>query len=270
MRAAPSGPVSGLVTSEATTIRTRARRGSRPLASTSWMSASRPPRGSSMVRPCPSRKRTPRECAMPVPPSTVALPPMPTMISSTPASSALRISSPVPRVEVSKGSRSAGSSSARPLASAISMTAVRPSPQSPHVAVTGRPSGSATSWRRYSPPVASTSASVVPSPPSAMGMRVASTAPSARCSPRAMAAAASAAERDSFSESGAMMTFMASSRLEEMAILPGPRGACTCAEGGTLTVTPPFSYNVGDLVNVVSCPYPVPCAVVRPACSPCR
>ncbi len=82
---------------------------------------------------------------MAVPPSTVALPPMPTMISSTPASSAQRINSPVPRVEVRVGFRSAGASSSRPLASAISMTAARPSPQRPHVAVTGRPSGSATS-----------------------------------------------------------------------------------------------------------------------------
>ena len=70
-------------------------------------------------------------------------------------------------------------------------------------------------------------ASVVPSPPSAMGTRTASTPGCALRSPRAIAAAAAVAESDSFSESGATMTFMASRWLEEDAILPEQARLCT-------------------------------------------
>ena len=61
---------------------------------------------------------------MPMPPSTVALPPMPTIIWRHPASSASRISWPVPYVVVSNGSRFLGGTRLKPEACAISMTAV--------------------------------------------------------------------------------------------------------------------------------------------------
>lgn len=109
---------------------------------------------------------------MPAPPSLVALPPIPMMKRRAPASSAARISSPTPAVLACSGARCAGGTSARPLAAAISITAVRPSPVSPKNACTGVPSGPLTVQSITRPPVAATSASTVPSPPSATGTLV--------------------------------------------------------------------------------------------------
>ncbi len=58
----------------------------------------------------------------------------------------------------------------RPEADAISTTAVAPSPRIPNRAVTEAPRGPVTLASRNEPPVASTRASTVPSPPSAMGI----------------------------------------------------------------------------------------------------
>ena len=59
-----------------------------------------------------------------------------------------------------------------PEASAISMTAVLPSPRIPYLAFVFSPKGPATQTVTYSPPNPSTRASVVPSPPSAKGFTV--------------------------------------------------------------------------------------------------
>jgi N4-gp56 family major capsid protein len=88
----------------------------------------------------------------------------------TPIPTAAIISSPVPNVVVYIGFRSSCRSSASPLAAAISMIAVFPSPRIPNRASTFI-SGSGPVTRRVTnfPPVAVTSASTVPSPPSAIG-----------------------------------------------------------------------------------------------------
>ena len=79
-----------------------------------------------------------------------------------------------------------------PLAWAHSTKAVVPSPRSANEARTGLPSGSVASALRSSPSSVASSASMVPSPPSATGISTASTPPSR--SPAAMAAATSRAE----------------------------------------------------------------------------
>ena len=84
---APSGPVSGLVTSQAAMTCTSPSRLSRPLRSTRSTSASAAPPGRTS-RPSWSSSRTPNACRRPQPASLVALPPSPTMIVSAPASSA--------------------------------------------------------------------------------------------------------------------------------------------------------------------------------------
>ena len=73
--------------------------------------------------PASSRRRTPRACAMPAPASLVALPPRPTISRTGSRSSAAAISSPVPRVVVTRGSRRGAESSSRPDAEAISTIA---------------------------------------------------------------------------------------------------------------------------------------------------
>ena len=84
---APSLPVSGFVTSQATSIRHSARRLSSPLRSIRASFPSSPP---PCPRGCPlsSSSFAPNACTIPAPPSLVALPPMPMMICLTPASSA--------------------------------------------------------------------------------------------------------------------------------------------------------------------------------------
>ncbi len=127
-----------------------------------------PPRPHSFPSAVSSRK--PSACAIPIPPSTVALPPIPRMRLRTPSSMAARMSSPVPQVVAFMGSSPPGGTSSIPLAEAISMTAVRPSGSKPYDATTGSPRGPVTVTERSSPPVARTTASVVPSPPSAIGI----------------------------------------------------------------------------------------------------
>ncbi len=80
-------------------------------------------------------------CQAPAPPSTVALPPTPRMISTAPRSRAARISCPVPNVVVRKGSRSSRRSKGSPEARAISATTT-PSPSRPISARIDRSRGS--------------------------------------------------------------------------------------------------------------------------------
>src|SRR5207249_2608244 len=99
------------------------------------------------------------------------------------------MSSPAPRVDVMRGSRSSSRRSGSPLAAAISRTAVTRSPSTPHCASISRPSGSCTRACRISPPVARTRASVVPSPPSASGSSTHTARGQTRRTPRAIALA---------------------------------------------------------------------------------
>src|SRR5438128_3270884 len=124
------------------------------------------------------------------PPSVVALPPAATITCLKPSRRATAISSPVPRVLARNGSLRPDTS-AKPLARAISMTAIPPG-NTPHSASTGSPSGPVTRATRREPPRAASKVSSVPSPPSASGNSTMSTKP-ARRSPAAIAAAASLA-----------------------------------------------------------------------------
>ena len=127
---APFGPQSGLSTSEATRNLIFAIRGSSPERSMLSMPCS-------AFAGCvfaPSARKSP------TPASLIALPPMPMTTAFAPASSAARISSPVPRESARQGSRSPGFSKTRPLALASSTMAR--SPSSANVAIMGRPSGS--------------------------------------------------------------------------------------------------------------------------------
>ncbi len=145
---------------------------------------------------------------MPAPPSFVALPPSPIVISTTPASSAARITSPVPRVEARRtlaGVRSCGASRARPDADAISTKALRPPSTSSQDASTGRPSASVVVTVRVSAasPSAARTAARVPSPPSAIGFNVIRSSGRARIHPSAMACATATESSAPPNESGA-------------------------------------------------------------------
>ena len=144
--------------------------------------------------------------SMPAPASLVAEPPRPRMMWRAPASSAARISSPTPWLLARIGSRRAGAISSRPEAAAISMTAV-PSASMPQTASTLWPSASFTVCMRASPEAAASTASTVPSPPSAMGTQTVCAPGIAAFTPRAMASAAAGAEMLSLNESGAMTIF---------------------------------------------------------------
>src|SRR5262245_12391587 len=144
-----------------------------------------------------------RAPSAPRPPSTVADPPTPTSTSCAPASTAARISWPVPYVDARQGSNS--DTNARPLADAISRRARRPSPSRAKHASTGSPRGPRTVTRSTRPPSATSRASSVPSPPSATGQRSASTP--ARSRPRAIASATATAGKVPLNESGATRTF---------------------------------------------------------------
>ncbi len=211
IRAAPIGPVSGLRTSQSTSMGRPRRSGRSPERSMRSSCASGPPPGA-ICRPVASSRRTPSAAAMPAPPSTVALPPTPMTNRRAPASTAAAIRSPVPAVEASSGLRSAGASSGRPEAAAISITAV-PSSSSRYEASIGRPSGSRTRAVRRVPPRARSTASTVPSPPSARGTASISiccpSACAARCAPCASATATSAALRLPLREAGAISRRMA-------------------------------------------------------------
>src|SRR5581483_6452021 len=116
---APRGPYKGLVTSQATRIFTRRRRGSMPLTSSARILSSMPPQaGPRSGRPAASRKRAPSAWAMPAPPSLVAEPPMPMMMVRTPRLSASSSNWPVPKVLVSSGLRRRGGTRCSPEASA--------------------------------------------------------------------------------------------------------------------------------------------------------
>ena len=142
---------------------------------------------------------------MPQPPSTVALPPMPMMISSTPLPRAARIISPVPKVEVFMGSRSSFSSRTMPEAAAISRKAVPPA--TPISAFAGRPRGSRTVHVTSCPPAAAVRARTVPSPPSASGtQRTSASGIAARIAAFSISAARSAV-RDPLNLSGARTIF---------------------------------------------------------------
>ena len=144
--------------------------------------------------------------SMPAPASLVAEPPRPRMMWRAPASSAARISSPTPWLLARIGSRRAGAISSRPEAAVISMTAV-PSASMPQTASTLWPSASFTVCMRASPEAAASTASTVPSPPSAMGTQTVCAPGIAAFTPRAMASAAAGAEMLSLNESGAMTIF---------------------------------------------------------------
>ncbi len=145
---------------------------------------------------------------MPLPPSLVALPPMARITRRAPASSAAEINWPVPSVLVTQASRCARVSSCRPLAMAISMIAVLLSASQPHWALTGAPSGPLTLALISSPLQAASSASMVPSPPSAIGHLINSACGQTSARPLAIASATAWALRLSLNESGAMTIFI--------------------------------------------------------------
>src|SRR5215204_3076419 len=132
-------------------------------------------------------RNAPSTSMSPAPPSTVAVPPRKTTISAGSASCTSARSSPSPRLDAPKGSRSLSATRPSPIACADS-TSAEPS-WSNQRAMIGRPSGSETVASRQSPPSVGASTSSVPSPPSATGSSTAPPSPSAR------AAAASRAER---------------------------------------------------------------------------
>src|SRR4051812_3790575 len=139
----------------------------------------------------------------PAPPSVVADPPTATRITAAPPCAAAAISSPVPYVLAFHGSFS--SSSASPLAIAISTIAVPPSSTSANPVFTGSPSGPRTVRAISSPPSCTSSASSVPSPPSATGHRSGGINP-ARSNPRPIAPATCAARNVPLNLSGATST----------------------------------------------------------------
>ena len=103
-----------------------------------------------------------------MPPSVVALPPIPIMKFRQPLCTASNIISPTPN-EVAFHGSGLPSTSVIPDASAISITAVSSS-STPYVACTFCPIGPVTSTCSYVPFMPSTKAVTVPSPPSASGL----------------------------------------------------------------------------------------------------
>src|SRR4029077_8290180 len=101
--------------------------------------------------------------------------------------------------------------SVRPLAAASSTTAVRPESIKPKRASTRSPSGPSTFALRYSPSLATTSASIVPSPPSATGTSTISASGKTSRTPRAIAAAACGAVSVPLKALGATTTFTSGS-----------------------------------------------------------
>ena len=118
---------------------------------------------------------------------------------------ASRIISPVPKVDVFEGLRSSTAIRGNPLADAISMIAVVPA--KPYVAATGASSGPFTSIVISEPPRASTTASTVPSPPSATFISITSQSGYISCTPRAALSATSFDESEPLNESDATTIF---------------------------------------------------------------
>ena len=129
----------------------------------------------------------------PMPPSLVAEPPMPIVMSREPASRAALSSSPVPYEVVSSGSLFSSGMSVRPEADAISITAL-PSSKSANFASTGSMSGPCTSTVRGFASAEASTASTVPSPPSARAIFTVSTSPNTA---RAASPSSSAMRADS-------------------------------------------------------------------------
>ena len=131
--AAPFLPQSGFSTSLATVTLVLFTFGSIPLISILAILFNIPPVPNSCIsRPFLSRNLTPSACAMPAPPSIVADPPKPRMMWFAPLLIASIINWPVPYVVVFMGFLSfVPSTSGRPEASAISITAVLPSANMP-------------------------------------------------------------------------------------------------------------------------------------------
>ena len=180
--AAPSGPSSGVATSASAITRAAS---PQPDANAASSTSDPPPSGSGLPSVFSNVHPSPR--AAPVPPSTVAVPPSPTTTDLAPRSTAVQISSPTPRVVVRSGSRSSGSTSARPHAEALSMIAVSPSIH-PSSAETGSPIGPVTGSRSRSAPTGNTTSSR-PFPPSATGHSSTEAPGSARRTPVAIASA---------------------------------------------------------------------------------
>src|SRR5690554_1328072 len=140
---------------------------------------------------------------MPAPPSVVALPPRPIINVFGRCSRAASINSPVPRLVARCASRASAGIQCRPLASATSMMAVSLLLARPKQASIGSPNGPLADTVCSRPPIASVSATVVPSPPSARGISTISSSGAALRHPRAMAEATCFADRHSLKESGA-------------------------------------------------------------------
>jgi hypothetical protein len=149
---------------------------------------------------------------MPEPPSVEAEPPRQSRTSATPLSSAARATSPVPRVLARSGCSGTSETPGSPVASASSTTAVRPSGETAHRADVGRPIASTVATVRGSAPQTASSASRVPSPPSAMGRRVTTASGAAASTPSATAEATSDADRLPLNESGQTTTRSGSTR----------------------------------------------------------
>ena len=209
---APSGPVRGLLTSQATIVSVSKIAGCKSEISIDSNSAKpSPPRLSDV--PSPFINFTPSASAMPAPPSFVALPPIPIIIRLHPKSKAALISCPVPKVVVCKGFLLSGGTRVRPDADAISITAVFPSDSMPNSASTSFPSGPRTRSVLICPPVASTRDWTVPSPPSAIGIFSIIASGNTRWSPCSIAFAASNAVTLPLNESGATTIFITVSLL---------------------------------------------------------
>ena len=172
--AAPSGPQKGVSTSHATM-------NSESAIDCGTMDVSIPdisfidlPHRPCILFPSLSVKMNPRASSIPVPPSFVALPPIPIMNLLQPLPAASKIISPVPNVDDRRGLRSRVVSSVRPDAWAISIMAVclPPIVAIPYSAVIFLPRGSDAVTVTVCPSKCLVKVLKVPSPPSAMSRHV--------------------------------------------------------------------------------------------------
>ena len=129
----------------------------------------RDPRDRSRVMPCSAfggSVAAPSARSRPMPASFVALPPIPITISRAPASSAARISSPVPRESARHGSRSSGAAARAARARHLD-DRTRPLERERRCDRTARADRGRRASRACAPD--SRTSSTVPSPPSAIG-----------------------------------------------------------------------------------------------------
>ena len=151
-----------------------------------------------------------------------------------------------------RGLRRLCGTKARPEARAISITAVPPSPMTPQRASRGCPNGPVTVLVNTCPPVASTSACRVPSPPSATGAKTVSARGAAAATPRAMACAASSPEIPALKPWGAITIFIGSDYTPKPGAplhkMPDTRHEATCynrgKDGGVSCQPFPFIYEI--------------------------